>query len=694
MATPDQIRRRGRWSLVIGIVLAALMLGAVVASGAELVTAEVDGTANDVTVTQGSSANFTIKVSATGNVSCAQTSGSPSTAKVNTSFAISNAGVLASSTPSSALDFWATTPCGGTNGPVTWTGAPTPYSVAASVSAGSSTPIGSYTIALSSAAGTTSETNPNATGGKLEDSTATAITVHVVAPADTTPPIISYALTPGSPDGNNGWYRSNVALVWTVTEAESPGSLAKTGCLDQSITTDQDATTYSCSATSSGGSAGPVSVTIKRDATAPSAETTLDDGPNGSNDWYTTAPDWTTDGEDGLSGLVTDPCQTGTYSGPEGTGLTVSGTCTDNAGNSTSDDSPTFKFDATGPSAALSVTAGTLGDNDWYTSDVTVETNGTDAISGPVTCTAPQFQTTETTGQVFNGSCTNDAGLATNAAPLTVKLDKTGPSASLAVTAGTLGGSGWYRTDVTVSTTGIDSISNPTACTGDQSQTTSTDGEVFNGSCTNNAGLTTNAAPLTVKLDKVAPTLAWAGGPANGASYYFGSVPAAPTCTSIDPLYSGPAGCTVDGYSSVVGSNTMTATALDVAGNSHSETRSYTVLAWTLTGFFQPVDMNGVFNVVKNGSTVPLKFRIFAGSTELTDVANVASLRYGEVTCNASAPADDIETTATGGTSLRYDSTGGQFIYNWKTPGFAGRCYSVTMTALDGSMLSAYFRLK
>ncbi len=275
-----------------------------------------------------------------------------------------------------------------------------------------------------------------------------------------------------------------------------------------------------------------------------------------------------------------------------------------------------------------------------------------------------------------------------------MKLDKTGPSASLAVTAGTLGGSGWYRTDVTVSTTGIDSISKPTACTGDQSQTTSTDGEVFNGSCTNNAGLTTNAAPLTVKLDKVAPTLAWAGGPANGASYYFGSVPAAPTCTSIDPLYSGPAGCTVDGYSSVVGSHTMTATALDVAGNSHSETRSYTVLAWTLTGFFQPVDMNGVFNVVKNGSTVPLKFRIFAGSTELTDVANVASLRYGEVTCNASAPADDIETTATGGTSLRYDSTGGQFIYNWKTPGFAGRCYSVTMTALDGSMLSSYFRLK
>jgi Thrombospondin type 3 repeat/PKD domain len=184
VATPDQIRRRGRWSLVLGTLFAALVLGAVMASGAELVTAEVDGTANDVTVEQGSSASFTIRVSATGNVACTQTSASPSTAKVNTSFAISNGGAVSSSNPSGALNFWAT-PCSGTNGAVTWSGAPTPYSVPATVSAGASTPVATYTITLSSAAGTTTETNPNATGGKLDDATGTAITVHVVAPAVT-----------------------------------------------------------------------------------------------------------------------------------------------------------------------------------------------------------------------------------------------------------------------------------------------------------------------------------------------------------------------------------------------------------------------------------------------------------------------------------------------------------------------------
>ena len=56
--------------------------------------------------------------------------------------------------------------------------------------------------------------------------------------------------------------------------------------------------------------------------------------------------------------------------------------------------------------------------------------------------------------------------------------------------------------------------------------------------------------------------------------------------------------------------------------------------------------------------------------------------------------ADDIELVATGGTSLRYDTTGGQFIQNWQTPKKAGSCYSVIMTTDDGSPISANFQLK
>jgi hypothetical protein len=67
-----------------------------------------------------------------------------------------------------------------------------------------------------------------------------------------------------------------------------------------------------------------------------------------------------------------------------------------------------------------------------------------------------------------------------------------------------------------------------------------------------------------------------------------------------------------------------------------------------------------------------------------------------KVTCPQNAPFDEIETTlmVAGSTAVRYDATGGQFIYNWKTPTGAGTCYKLIMTAKDGSSISANFKLK
>jgi hypothetical protein len=283
-----------------------------------------------------------------------------------------------------------------------------------------------------------------------------SVTYGIVA----SPPVIGSTLTPPSADGDNGWYRTNVSLTWSVTELESPNTVQKVGCVDQNITTDQVATTYSCSATSAGGSAVPVTVSIKRDGTAPT-------------------------------------------------------------------------------------------------------------------------------------------------------------------------------------------------------------------------------------------NVAFVGGPVDGETYYVGynNVPAAPTCTA-DDATSLLASCNVAGYGAGVGTHVMTATATDNAGNSATATRSYTVRTLTLDGFYQPVDMNGVFNTVKAGSTVPLKFRIFAGSTELVDTRYVASFNTAKVACDATAPTDEVEITSTGGTSLRYDVTGQQFVQNWLTPKTAGICYRVTMTATGGRTLEAFFKLK
>ena len=82
---------------------------------------------------------------------------------------------------------------------------------------------------------------------------------------DVTPPVISPSVT--GTLGDNGWYTSNVGVTWSVTDAESDIS-ALSGCDAVSITSDQQPTTYTCSASSLGGSAGE-SATVKRDATNP-----------------------------------------------------------------------------------------------------------------------------------------------------------------------------------------------------------------------------------------------------------------------------------------------------------------------------------------------------------------------------------------------------------------------------------------
>ena len=206
----------------------------------------------------------------------------------------------------------------------------------------------------------------------------------------------------------------------------------------------------------------------------------------------------------------------------------------------------------------------------------------------------------------------------------------------------------------------------------------------------------TTAGPITGnKVDRKDPIIiSFSGSISDGNSFYFGSVPANDmSCTAQDGG-SGLKDCTVSGYSAAVGTHTLTATARDNVLNSSQSTISYTVLAWTLSGFYQPADMN-MWNTVKGGSTVPLKFEVFAGATELTSTSVVKSFTTKSITCpGANAPTDEIEFVTTGGTNLRYDTTAGQFVQNWQTAKKPGTCHTVTMETLDGSKISANFILK
>jgi hypothetical protein len=187
----------------------------------------------------------------------------------------------------------------------------------------------------------------------------------VAPPADLTAPVISYTINgqspPISPDGDNGWWKSNVVLDWTVTDAESSVTIPSGECADQNITADQAETNYTCSATSAGGPAGPVTAAIKRDATAPGIVRNTDaDGCSlpGSNGWCRGTQTAGFTASDATSGLASDGASSRNF--PQSTttnGSSVniaSGSVSDMAGNSNSGNATGFKIDSVAPSLNIS----------------------------------------------------------------------------------------------------------------------------------------------------------------------------------------------------------------------------------------------------------------------------------------------------------------------------------------------------
>lgn len=152
------------------------------------------------------------------------------------------------------------------------------------------------------------------------------IGLAVVPAPDTTPPVITPSIS--GTLGNNGWYVSDVTVSWTVEDDESAVT-ATSGCDATTITSDTAGTTLTCEATSDGGTASE-SVTIKRDATAPTLAPSVAPNPVVLNGSATASPN----AGDATSGVAIAGCDAVDTSavGPHG----VSCTATDQAGNSAS----------------------------------------------------------------------------------------------------------------------------------------------------------------------------------------------------------------------------------------------------------------------------------------------------------------------------------------------------------------------
>lgn len=333
------------------------------------------------------------------------------------------------------------------------------------------------------------------------------------------------------------------------------------------------------------------------------------------------------------------------------------------------------------------------------TCQVTDPEDGNSSFPATLSAITGTFASDGIGSQTASCSFTDGGGLTASSSVTYGIVDPTPPAISSLLNPLTpTGDNGWYTGNVTLAWTVSEPESpnslTPTGCV-DQSITTDQAATTYLCSASS-AGGSTGPAEVTIKRDATAPTniLFGATVPADGGRYFPTTVPTGNDCTATDAT-SGLARCIVTGRSIAVGTHTLTATATDNAGNASTTTRTYNVRVLTVSGFFAPVDMGDVVNTVKNGSTVPLKFTVADEGVAQSTTSVVKTFTTRDVPCASfTSAADEIEIVSTGGTALRYDTTGLQFIQNWQTPKLVGKCYVATVAMIDGTAISANFKLK
>jgi hypothetical protein len=172
-----------------------------------------------------------------------------------------------------------------------------------------------------------------------------AIAVALLAawvPAARATPLVIMPIVTGQA-GDAGWYVGDVIINWSISP---PPYLVQSGCAATAITTDTVGRKLDCQA-SSGPDTASSSVTIRMDKTPPTVAAAPDRAPDAGGFYnHTLRLSW--NASDPTSGIAscTPPS---TYSGPDGTRITLTGTCRDRAGNTSAPVSFVFDYDATPP---------------------------------------------------------------------------------------------------------------------------------------------------------------------------------------------------------------------------------------------------------------------------------------------------------------------------------------------------------
>jgi hypothetical protein len=209
------------------------------------------------------------------------------------------------------------------------------------------------------------------TGGTTVGGTCTDNAGNVSASAtsssfkyDSTPPSVSVSLSRG-PD-SNGWYNHPVDFAAHGSDNLSGVASCNSGTVPGSA---------AASCTDGAGNTASVGVSVNYDSSGPSIDSVAPDRPPDSNGWYNHPVTVTYHGSDGGSGI--DSCTSTAYKGPDNPNVTITGGCSDKAGNHTDGSPFQLKYDSTPPTISnVAVTS-----NDKFVSLTWTTSQDTTALS-------------------------------------------------------------------------------------------------------------------------------------------------------------------------------------------------------------------------------------------------------------------------------------------------------------------------
>jgi hypothetical protein len=516
---------------------------------------------------------------------------------------------------------------------------------------------------------------------------------------DATAPTIAFTgrTTPNS----FGWNNTDVTLNWSCADTSS-GSGVLLAATHATLTNEgaNQSSTGTCEDYAGNKSSG-TQTGINIDKTAPDVTLSPDRAAD-HNSWYNHSLTLSTHGADGLSGINACSADT-TYTGPDTSTGSISGSCSDKAGNSTTK-SFAFKYDSTAPSATTTLGRG-ADQNNWYNHPVGWATTGSDATSGidASTCSSGTYAGPDTRGAKVTGTCADNAGnVSAPADSALFNYDNTPPTSVATALNRLPDHNGWYNANVGWATSGTDATSGIASCSSGTYSGPDTGSATVSGTCTDAAGNTSaSAASAAFKFDKTAPTVTCQ---TPIPSFLLGQSPASVTATVADatsqPVAANLTGAADTSTITVGGTpRTVSLTGSDIAGNTTTVACGYTV-AYRWDGFLQPINDTAhqvglSTSVFKAGSTVPAKLQLKRADGTVVQAATapvwLTPIKGGAMT----SPVDEslYTDTPTAGSSFVWDGT--QYQYNWNTKGFtAGYWYQICAKLDDGQKVCVNIGLK